>query len=730
MQRVEKYNIEGMTCASCVARIEKVLKKDERVQDVVVNLATEKATVTFDESRLDDAGVCQLVEKAGFKATIISSSGEEASSDQKEIKLHKDKVSLIVAILLSLPLMLPMILNPLGINWMPSPWLQLLLATPVQFIIAQKFYVSAIHALKAKTGNMELLVSLGTLAAYFLSLYMLVVNLHSAHFSHLHLYFESSSVVITLVLLGKYLEGRAKDQTLKAISALNSLRPTKVKKIVNNEIVFAKIEDVILGDVYIVHPGDIIPCDGVVLKGESSVDESMLTGENHPVEKKINSQVVGGSVNGDGVLEVKITALGSDSFLSKIIKMVEDAQTKKAPIQKLVDKVSGVFVPVVIGISFITLIIAYFILGSFEIAIIHAVSVLVIACPCALGLATPTAMIVGTGVAAKNGILIKDAEALELTHKVEVVCFDKTGTLTYGTPEVSRVKIFSNLSNEIFFEIIQTLQMGSVHPLAHAIFEYCKSFNFKKIIPDDSKIIKGMGIVGHIHGDEFYFGNLKYLENENIDDEVKSTCASLLSEGHTFSLLYNISKNRVEGVVGFKDKIRENAKISIEKLIKLNIDIYLLTGDNEGSANEIAQKLGIKNVFSNLLPQDKLEIINKLKEKRIVAMIGDGINDAPALVASDVGMAMSNGSDVAMSSSAITLMNSNPELIADAIDLSKATYGKIKQNLFWAFVYNVVGIPLAAFGFLSPVVAGSAMALSSVSVVTNALMLKRWKNKL
>ncbi len=718
MEKNITLDIKGMTCASCVNRIEKVLLKDPAISSASVNLATEKATVKYNDSSLDTEKIISLITKIGYEASL------PASNPTKTDNLKKEKLFLLTAAILTLPLALPMFLELFGFHLMPSPWMQLILATPIQFIIGARFYKSAWGALKAKTGNMELLVAIGTSAAYGLSLYLLLTG-------HMHLYFEGSSVIITLVLLGKYLESKAKQQTTEAIKALQNLRPLKAKVIRDGVEIEISIEELLISDIAIVKPGERIPVDGIITKGVTQVDESLITGESLPVDKKESDKVVGGSINGDGLIQVKVTALGPETMLARIIRMVEDAQAVKAPIQRLVDKVSAYFVPAVLFIALVTIVATALIMNNWETGIIHGVAVLVIACPCALGLATPTSIMVGTGVAAKAGILIKDAEALEVSHSVTLIAFDKTGTLTEGKPSVSMLYTFENSETDIL-TLLATIQNGSEHPLAKAVMDQADKKNIFYRQATSSKALPGRGLEAEISGKKYILGSKRILTEMNITDSSTLELAhtrELL--GETVSFLIERPHNKVIGLISFKDNIKESARSTIKNLRDLGIKTIMLTGDNKHSAEIVAKDLGIDSFQAEILPQQKLEIIRNFKlQGEIVAMVGDGINDAPALAAAHVGIAMATGTDVAMHSAGITLMRGNPLLIADAISISRKTYSKIKQNLFWAFIYNVIGIPLAAFGYLNPVVAGAAMAMSSVSVVTNSLLLKRWKSSI
>lgn len=724
MQQNISLDIKGMTCASCVNRIEKVLKKDSGVLSASVNLATEKAKIEYDDAHLDSTKLISLVAKAGYQASL----SENKKPVDKKYLLKKEKLLIILSSLLTLPLVLPMLLEPFGINIMPPPWIQLMLATPVQFYVGARFYKSGWGAIKAKTGNMELLVAIGTSAAYGLSIYLLLKNLEHLEHHMPHLYFEGSAVIITLVLLGKYFEARAKQQTSAAISALQKLQPVTARARKDGKEVEVNVENLKLKDLVIIKPGERIPVDGEIVKGITQVDESLITGESLPIDKNEKDKVVGGSINGDGMILVEVTALGSETMLSRIIRMVEDAQAVKAPIQRLVDKVSAYFVPTVILIAVLTIVLTGLITGNWEAGIINGVAVLVIACPCALGLATPTSIMVGTGVAAKAGILIKDAEALEVAHSVTTVAFDKTGTLTEGKPSLSKLITFNRTENEIL-AILASIQSGSEHPLAKAILNEANAKKISYSHATSMKAIAGRGLEAEVDSVKYFIGSKKVLTDLNIhDDEVTTIAQEREDLGETVSFLLNVVDKKVLAVFSFKDSIKASAAKTIERLKSLGIKTVMLTGDNKGSAALVAKALGIDYVRAEVLPQDKAAIVQEFKSKgEIVAMVGDGINDAPALAAAHVGIAMSTGTDVAMHSAGITLMRGNPLLIPDAISVSRRTYTKIKQNLFWAFIYNVIGIPLAAFGYLSPVIAGAAMAFSSVSVVTNSLLLRRWK---
>lgn len=685
MEQID-LNIKGMSCASCVNRIEKALLKNN--VEAQVNLATEKARVKFDASKLGPEKIIQMISDIGFEASL-------SRMERKD----NDGVSVITSALLTLPLILPM----LGLPYALPPLVQLFIAIPVQFGFGLRFYQGAWGAIKARSGNMDLLVALGTSAAFGLSLYLLNTSQHA------HLYFESSSVIITLVLFGKYLEKKARAKTLEAIFALQELQPKHALVRRNNgheELILVK--DLALNDEVVIRAGEKIPVDGKITSGVSEVDEAMITGESLPVTKNPDDHVTGGSINGNGLLRVRVTALGKETTLSRIIRMVEEAQMKKAPIQRLVDKVSAVFVPVVIAISFLTILVTGFVTGSWETAIMNGVAVLVIACPCALGLATPTSIMVGTGVAATHGILIKDAEALELIHSVKTIAFDKTGTLTRGRPVLTEFTSHQG-SEEELLKIIAALQSGSEHPLANAMVAEAKRRNLHWEKAENVQTLPGNGLEGSIAWKKY-----------RIEKAPGKT------DGATHSQLVDEHGNLL-AAMSFSDEIKPESFAAIKNLHALGIRTVMVTGDNEVSARIIATSLGIHEVRANTLPEGKAKAVRELRSSGTLAMVGDGINDAPALAAADVGIAMSTGSAVAMHSAGITLLQGNPLLIASAISISRKTYAKIKQNLFWAFIYNVIGIPLAALGYLSPAVAGFAMALSSVSVVTNSLLLKTWK---
>ena len=723
--------IKGMSCASCSNRVEKALTKVPGVLSAEVNLALETAQVLGLPEDVTASKLIDAVLAAGYQAEEVKHATTDTLITTTPQTL--DAYSwwpVALSAILSLPLVLAMVANWLGWHGQLSGWLQWALATPVQFWLGWRFYKAGWSAIKAGAGNMDLLVALGTSAAYGLSVYLLFNQQHSG--MH-HLYFESSTIVITLILLGKWLESRAKRQTTEAIRALNALRPERANVIRKGKEIQLAISAVMLGDIVIVRPGERIAVDGRVQQGESQVDESLITGENMPVAKTKGDMVTGGAVNGEGLLHISTTAIGAESVLARIVRLVESAQAKKAPIQRLVDKVSAVFVPIVIVIAFITLLAWGLVGGDWQIAILNAVAVLVIACPCALGLATPTAIMVGTGVAAQYGILIKDAESLELAHAIKTVAFDKTGTLTEGHPKLIVLESTTSLSDNLLM-LAASLQAGSEHPLAKAVVNAAQSKEILLKSVEDMQAMPGRGVTGLVDGQKLYLGNTGLMEALGVElSALKARAIALEAEGCSISWLcisvpINADKPELLGLLAFGDSIKPTAFKAIKRLQNQDILTVLISGDNQGSATNVARQLGITKIYAQVLPEDKANILAQLKlTEGLVAMVGDGINDAPALAAADVGIAMSSGTDVAMQAAGITLMRGNPALVADAIDISRRTYAKIRQNLFWAFVYNIVGVPLAALGLLSPVIAGAAMALSSFSVISNALLLKRWK---
>lgn len=722
-QQTLELSIDGMTCASCVGRVERALTKVPGVKSVSVNLANERAHLEL-LGQVDPQTLIGAVTKAGYSARVWEV--EHPQTDNQQQRLQRERWALLAAIALALPLVLPMLLQPFGVHWMLPAWVQFALATPVQFVFGARFYVAAWKAVRAGAGNMDLLVALGTSAGYGLSVY----EWATAAGRMPHLYFEASAVVIALVLLGKYLESRAKRQTASAIRALEALRPERAIQVIDGREQEVAISALRLNDLVLVKPGERFPVDGEVVEGQSHADEALISGESLPVPKAPGDKVTGGAINGEGRLLVRTMALGAETVLARIIRLVEDAQAAKAPIQKLVDKVSQVFVPVVLLIALATLV-GWWLYGApLETALINAVAVLVIACPCALGLATPTAIMAGTGVAAHHGILIKDAEALERAYEVSAVVFDKTGTLTSGTPRIAHLSAIEG-DEAALLQMAGALQRGSEHPLAKAVLDACAERGLTVADVSDSQSLTGRGIAGSLAGRRLALGNRRLLEESGLNAGPLADSASAWeTEGRTLSWLIEQSPEpRVLGLFAFGDTLKPGALQAVQRLSARNISSHLLTGDNRGSAKVVAQALGIKDVHAEVLPADKAATVAALKKTGVVAMVGDGINDAPALAAADIGIAMGGGTDVAMHAAGITLMRGDPRLVPAALEISRKTYAKIRQNLFWAFVYNLIGLPLAAFGFLNPVLAGAAMALSSVSVVSNALLLKTWKPK-
>jgi Cu+-exporting ATPase len=726
--------VEDMSCASCVGRVEKALLKVPGVTAVSVNLATERATV----ERLASVPVSALVAAVG-KAGYAAHDAKQAVAAPAAAARWPDWWPVALGGVLTVPLVAPMLLQWLGIAWMPGGWTQLALATPVQFGLGWRFYRAGWKAVRAGAGNMDLLVALGTSAAYGLSVYLLWR--HAGH-GMPHLYFEASAAVITLVLLGKWLEGRAKRQTADAIRALNALRPATARVQRGDAEVEVPVEQVQPGDLVNVRPGERVAVDGEVVAGRSHVDESLITGESMPVAKTVGSRVTGGAINAEGALTVKTLAVGAETTLARIIRMVESAQAAKAPIQRIVDRVSAVFVPVVLVIALLTLG-GWLLAGSgWEPAIINAVSVLVIACPCALGLATPTAIMVGTGVAARHGILIKDAEALEVAQAVTTVAFDKTGTLTEGRPALVAVQAAAGQTPGDVLRLAATLQQSSDHPLAQAVMARWREAQDPAALPaihearalpaiHEARALPGRGVEATIDGLQVALGSSRLLRESGADaGPLAAEAERLERQGRSVSWLLRRSGAAAVplGLLAFGDAVKPAAREAVARLRALGIQTMMLTGDNAGSAAAVAAELGIGDFRAEVLPGDKAAAVQELRDRgAVVAMVGDGINDAPALAAADVGVALSTGTDVAMETAGITLMRGDPRLVADALDVSRRTVATIRRGLFWAFAYNVVGIPLAAAGLLDPVIAGAAMAFSSVSVVANALLLRRWR---
>ncbi|AGK57122.1 ATPase P [Hyphomicrobium denitrificans 1NES1] len=710
--------VSGMTCATCSGRVENALLSVPGVTRAEVNLASEKASVEGIAGILKAADLIAAVERAGYGAELLTGDVERDKQiiTTEERRFRRETWRIGAAIALSAPLLLPMF----GI--MQPAWLQLALATPVQFIIGARFYIAAWKALRTFTGNMDLLVSLGTSAAYFYSVYLMFAGPHGTH-----LYFEAAAVVIALIMVGKWLEARAKRSTTAAIQALMSLRPDRARVERNGAEIEVPVAAVAVGDVVVVRPGEKLPVDGIVIDGRSEVDESLLTGESLPVGKNPGDPATGGSINGSGLLRIETTAVGAQSMLSRIIALVENAQAKKPPVQRLVDRVAAIFVPVVVGIALVAFLAWWLLAGNFTAGVIAAVAVMVIACPCSLGLATPTALMVGTGAAAKAGILIRDAEALERAHRLDTVILDKTGTVTEGKPAVTDI-FPKNVSEAELLTIAAAAQKGSEHPLARAVLAKAEGIALPVLAEFQSHA--GKGLTALVDGRQIAIGNRRLMQENGVrTDEMEAQAARLEEQGRTVMWVAALdTAASLLGLIAVADPLKPTAAAAVRHLHEIGIEIVLLTGDNERTAAAVAAQLGIKRVLAGVLPAEKAAEVQRLQAAgRHVGMVGDGVNDAPALAAADIGIAMGTGADVAMQTAGITLMRGDPLLIGDAIAVSRATYNKIRQGLFWAFIYNVIGMPAAALGVLSPVIAGAAMALSSVSVVTNALLLRRWR---
>lgn len=716
--------IQGMTCSSCVAVITRALKKTPGVTNAVVNYATEKAEVEFDEM-ISIEKIISVIKAKGYSAHMQKDTSYKAQKKQKEQELAKLKFKVILSTIFAFPALI------LGMFFMNNPipgqnYILWFLATPIQFYFGWTFYKGTWAAIKNKTGNMDSLIALGTSAAYFYSVYVVLFT------NSTHQYFETSAILITLVLLGKYLESRAKGKTSEAISKLMKIGAKTAVVIRKGKELRVKIDDVIKGDLILVKPGSKVPVDGVIIKGHSTIDESMVTGESIPVEKKKGDDVIGSTINKVGSFTMKATKVGSETTLSRIIKLIEEAQTKKAPIQRFADRISAIFVPIVIFISIFTMMVWFSLVhSSFEFALLAAVAVLVIACPCALGLATPTAIMVGTGIGAEKGILIKGGDALETAHQLKYVIFDKTGTITKGEPELTDVVTATGVKEKELVQLAASIEELSEHPLAEAIVKYGKEQGHKMLKVTDFSSITGHGVKAKVGRTQYYIGNAALMKKQKISTtRLDSNLARLEEEGKT--AMFVATNKKLLGIVAVADEIKPDSPKAVQMLTKMGITPYMITGDNQRTAAAIAKKAGIKNFFAQVLPEDKAKHVKKLQRKGKVAMVGDGINDAPALAQADIGIAMGSGTDVAMESGNIVLMRNSLVDVPRSIRLSRLTMAKIRQNMFWALFYNVMGIPIAAGVFyawtgwlLNPMIAGGAMALSSVSVVSNALLLKR-----
>ena len=717
-----QFAVEGMSCASCVKRIEKALQKVPGVVSASVNLASEQVQVQVLPSVTSEQ-LGQAVTQAGY-TLVPEGAGNAATTEVEQLAFyHQPWWPVLGASVLTLPLVLPMFGLLFAQQWMlPAVW-QWLLATPVQFYFAARFYRAGWGALKAGMGNMDLLVAIGTSAAYGLSLYLWWS--FAGHNGMPHLYFESSSAVVTLVLLGKYLEHKAKRRTTDALRALESLKPVEATVKRQGEWQKVSASSVFSGETVKVIPGERVAVDGEILQGQSHLDEALISGESLPVSKKVGDKVTGGSLNLDGMLEISATSVGTESTLSKIIQMVEHAQGAKAPVQAIVDKVSSIFIPVVLLAALSTLLVMGLVVGDWTNGILNAVAVLVIACPCALGLATPAAIMAGTGTAARLGVLVKDATALEQAKQIDLVVFDKTGTLTQGKPVLSKMKALNGNEEEIL-QLAYSLQINSEHPLAKAVVEKAVIQGTQSVPVDEYQVVAGQGVKGVIGEKRLLMGSGYWMEQLGVTlptDDVAIPGASV-----SWLASQQQDKTDLIGLFYFNDELKPDAVRAVRVLQQQGIKVAMLTGDNTASATAVAMQLHLDDFKAQVLPQDKAKYIEQYQSQgHQVAMVGDGINDAPALAQADLGMAMATGTDVAVSAASITLMRSEPSLVPTALVIARLTYRKIQQNLFWAFIFNAVGIPLAAFGYLDPIIAGAAMACSSLLVISNALLLQRWK---
>ncbi|PEC32589.1 copper-translocating P-type ATPase [Bacillus cereus] len=730
-----EFTVSGMTCAACANRVEKRLNKLDGVNKATVNFALESATVDFNPDEVNVNEMKSAITKLGYKLEV-KPDDQDASTDHRLQEIERQKKKFIISFILSFPLLWAMVshFSFTSFIYLPdmlmNPWVQLALATPVQFIIGGQFYVGAYKALRNKSANMDVLVALGTSAAYFYSVYLSIQSIGSS--KHMtDLYFETSAVLITLIILGKLFEAKAKGRSSEAIKKLMGLQAKTATVVRDGTEIKILIEEVVAGDIVYVKPGEKIPVDGEIVEGKSAIDESMLTGESIPVDKSIGDVVIGSTINKNGFLKVKATKVGRDTALAQIIKVVEEAQGSKAPIQRVADQISGIFVPVVVVIAIITFAVWMIFVtpGDFGGALEKMIAVLVIACPCALGLATPTSIMAGSGRSAEYGILFKGGVHLEATHRLDTVILDKTGTVTNGKPVLTDVIVADGFNENELLRLVGAAERNSEHPLAEAIVEGIKE---KKIdIPSSEtfEAIPGFGIESVVEGKHLLIGTRRLMKKFNIDiEEVSKSMEALEREGKT-AMLIAIDKEYA-GIVAVADTVKDTSKAAIARLKKMGLDVVMITGDNTQTAQAIAKQVGIDHVIAEVLPEGKAEEVKKLQANgKKVAMVGDGINDAPALATANIGMAIGTGTDVAMEAADITLIRGDLNSIADAIFMSKMTIRNIKQNLFWALAYNALGIPIAALGFLAPWVAGAAMAFSSVSVVLNALRLQRVKLK-
>ncbi|HBK0431639.1 TPA: copper-translocating P-type ATPase [Staphylococcus pseudintermedius] len=725
MTQEETFKITGMTCAACSARIERVLQREAGIDQINVNLVMENGTVKYDPSQISIEEIYERVAKIGYEAFPMETKDETAKRKSDELKRQKGKF--IISLILALPLLYTMFGHFSFLGFIPVPellmngWFQFILATPIQFVLGWQFYVGAYKSLKSKSANMDVLVAMGTSAAYFYSLYLMLT--HLGHSGHVPLYFETSAVLITLILLGKYFEMRAKGHASDAISKLAALQVKDAEVERDGKIEMIAIDDVRVGDIVWVRSGQQIPLDGQVIEGSTTVNEAMLTGESMPVEKNIGDTVIGSTINQTNFIKLQVTQVGEDLVLNQIIKVVEEAQNDKPQIQRLADKISNIFVPTVVVLALLSFIVWFFVVTPFQFTAAFEIfiAVIVIACPCALGLATPTSIMVGSGRAAESGILFKTAEALEQAQHVDTIVFDKTGTITNGEPKV--VHVYHETEEVTIGTYVKSLEMQSEHPLSKALVDYYSDEAVHTVSQYETHA--GSGISGVIDDNRVRIGSIRFVTNNDLTQEQQDRIHSLAEQGATVVGM-TINETLV-AIIGVRDDPKAEAKAVIETLNK-NYDLVMLSGDSKQTAQAIGRELGFTRVIAEVKPDEKSKVVTELQnEGKRVMMVGDGINDAPALMKSDIGVAMGSGSDIALESADIALVRNHLDGIADALQLSRLTIKNIKQNLFFAFCYNLIGIPIAAAGFLAPWVAGTAMAFSSVSVVLNALRLKNVK---
>jgi len=733
VQEKVAFDISGMTCAACATKIEKRIGKMDGVSNASVNFALETIAVEYDSKQVETTEMITAVKKMGYE--LIPKQDSKDKMDHKELEIKKQEKKFILSLILTIPLLWTMVahFDFLSFIYMPhilmNPWVQLAFATPVQFIIGAQFYKGAFNSLRNKSANMDVLVALGTSAAYFYSLYLSLEWMNNGKVGSPELYFEASAVIITLIVLGKLFEVRAKGKTSQAIQKLLGLQAKTARVIRNGFEVELPIEEVLSGDTILVKPGERIPVDGEIIEGRSAIDESMITGESIPVDKVTGDKVIGATINKNGSLQIKATKVGKDTALAQIVKVVEEAQGSKAEIQRLADRISGIFVPVVVVIAVVTFLIWFFIVtpGDFRSALIPTISILVIACPCALGLATPTSIMAGSGRAAEMGLLFKGGEHLENTRSIDTVVLDKTGTVTKGQPALTDITVTPGFTIDEVLQLVASAENQSEHPLAQAIVLGANEKGLSLLDVTDFEALPGYGIRANVGCKEVLVGTRKLMNDYKISIlDSNAAMEKLESEGKTAMLI--AVNHKLAGVVAVADTVKETSREAIARMQALGLEVFMLTGDNQRTAEAIARQVGVYHVIAEVLPEQKSDVIKKLQDQgRRVAMVGDGINDAPALAMANIGMAVGTGTDIAIEAADITLMRGDLNSVADAIIMSRKTMRNIKQNLFFAFFYNTIGIPIAAIGLLAPWVAGAAMAFSSVSVVLNALRLQKVK---